>query len=195
MSDTQEQQQQQQAEPFWSAPKYTACPVDTQIAADHAHIRNVHAQYKSASESGNQDLKLRYINEFIRCVAVHAVAEEIVVYPAIEARLVRGRDTRQHALDEHATVKKLLHAVDRMPMGGRGDTKENAQFEATVDRCMEELEHHMAEEEELVLPQLRRNCWETELVQLNNQYIILFFIMQFWLCIDSRNLEIAGTSR
>lgn len=155
------QQEERETVPgFWKWPDYTTTPIDTQIKADHAYIRDIFQQYKTAT---NPQMKLQFINEFIRTVSVHSVAEEIVVYPALEERLVRGREIRAQSLKEHAFLKKLLHAVDRMSM-------QEPSFDHLMETCMTELERHMQDEETDLLVQLRRNCWETELVALCNDY-------------------------
>ena len=43
-------------------------------------------------------------------------------------------------------------------------------YDAQMDRVMGLLEHHMKAEEEEFLPQLKKSCWETELVSLGDQF-------------------------
>ncbi len=60
-------------------------------------------------------------------ISVHSVAEEIVLYPAFEARLLRGQDVANHSRDEHLQIKKFLYELDHMSV-------DDVKFEGTLKR-------------------------------------------------------------
>ena len=59
------------------------------IKRDHDHIRDTYALYKKSS---NPKERRKLANEFICAVAVHFVAEEVVMYPVIESRMEMEKD-------------------------------------------------------------------------------------------------------
>ena len=133
--------------------------VDQLIKRDHEYIRSMYDKAKQATGSDKQV----YANEFIRALSVHSTAEEIVVYPAFEARLVSGRNAADHSRHEHLEIKYALHDLDRM-------NAQDARFDEQLDRVMSLVDRHMKQEENEFLPSLARSCYDTELEQLGNQF-------------------------
>ena len=137
--------------------------INEMIVHDHNIIRACSQSYKSAVPNEKQ----KFANELIRQIAIHSAAEEIAVYPVIESRLVRGQFAADHAREEHSEVKFALHQLDKMKYA------KNPGFDDQVDQVMNVLIHHMKDEEEVLLPQLRQSCWEKELVDICDQYTAL----------------------
>jgi hemerythrin superfamily protein len=129
------------------------------ISLDHDVIRSLYTEFKRSLPVDRP----KYANEFIRRVAIHSHAEEIIVYPALEARLVRGTEAAAHCRQEHLQAKHELYRLDKMNPNQPG-------FEAQMDRVMETLNHHMEEEEQEIFPQLKRSCWEHEMISLGEQF-------------------------
>lgn len=134
--------------------------IDKLITKDHQYIKDV---YNAIIGAADKRQKRQYINEFIRSLTVHTTAEEIVLYPAIEARLVNGMQSSNEARNEHQLMKNLLYRLDRMKIN-----------DPSMDQLLEEIvklkAQHMEKEENELLPALSKSCYEMELRQLGEQF-------------------------
>ena len=130
------------------------------IKQDHDYIRRMHQSYQREQDP---DEKQKFANELIRAISVHSVAEEIVVYPFLEARLDKGSQTADHSREEHLGVKKELYALDHMSVTDSG-------YESRLARTMKMLYSHMEEEENEILPKLKQAAWERELCELTDKF-------------------------
>ena len=91
--------------------------IDELIRQDHEIIRKCHQLYKDCDDSRD---KQKYANELIRQIAIHATAEEIIVYPALESRLVRGKEVADQSLHDHLKIKHELYRLDKMNVNQPG---------------------------------------------------------------------------
>lgn len=77
---------------------------------------------------------------------VHAHIEEAVFYPVLEAKGDKDlKDITREGIEEHRQVKMFLKELDGMTAG-------NKQFEAKLKVLMEDIEHHVKEEEDEMFP-------------------------------------------
>jgi hemerythrin superfamily protein len=115
------------------------------IEHDHREVERLFAAY---SASGDADEKDRIVDEVRLALAPHAVAEEILVYPALRRVVEEGGEEADHAIDEHQEIKRLLSEVDKMASGEPGRDQKMQELQHAV-------EHHVQEEEGVLLPSLR----------------------------------------
>jgi len=72
------------------------------IIHDHAELSDYYKQIKNAKDS---ETKAKWQNQFIWELARHSIAEELVVYPAMEKYLgSNGKDMADHDRKEHRKV-------------------------------------------------------------------------------------------
>lgn len=77
---------------------------------------------------------------------VHAHIEEVVFYPVLEAKGDKElKDITREGIEEHRQAKMFLKELDGMSAG-------NKQFEAKLKVLMEDIEHHVKEEEDEMFP-------------------------------------------
>ena len=96
-------------------------PIDMIIKKDHEVIKDTCKMYRNSSDNVERQ---EYANQFIREVATHSVAEEIVLYPALRAKYVanfdydcrfnQGSEVSKHLREEHHEIKVLLTQMDKM---------------------------------------------------------------------------------
>lgn len=137
--------------------------IDT-IQKDHDYIRRIHHLYKQETQPTGLFFfisplwsllctvilihlfwwieKQKYANELIKSIAVHSVAEEIVVYPVLQSRLAHGQETASQSRQEHLEVKQALYELDHMQVHDPG-------FDTKLDRTMSLLKEHMQHEEKV----------------------------------------------
>ena len=77
---------------------------------------------------------------------VHAHIEEVVFYPPLEAKGDKElKDITREGIEEHRQAKMFLKEIDGMSAGHK-------QFEAKLKVLMEDIEHHVKEEEDEMFP-------------------------------------------
>lgn len=74
--------------------------IDT-IKTDHRHIEEY---YNNVINATDDDARTRWQNQFVWEVARHSIAEELVVYPAIEKHLPDGKQRADKDRAEHQVV-------------------------------------------------------------------------------------------
>jgi hemerythrin-like domain-containing protein len=81
---------------------------------------------------------------------VHAALEEEIFYPAVKKEVDDGSSMVQEAIEEHQTVKQLISKL-------KGMQEADEQFESQFSQLMENVQHHVEEEESEMLPKIEES--------------------------------------
>ena len=115
------------------------------LKADHAHVHSLYEDYETA---GGED-KHNLAEKIMRELEVHAAIEEEIFYPAFQEKAEKadkgGKDLVREALEEHQAVKTAIRELRDM------DAEHDA-FEHKFHDMMQDVEHHVGEEEGEMLP-------------------------------------------
>src|SRR5689334_419063 len=95
-------------------------------------------------------------------VIKHAVAEEVHLYPLLRKVFPNGNEVADHEIEEHSEVEELLKQLEKME-------PTDPEYQATLNRVMDALEHHARDEETNVFPELRSKLPKSELMELGNK--------------------------
>jgi hemerythrin-like domain-containing protein len=76
---------------------------------------------------------------------MHAQLEENVFYPAVNEETEEGPELVQESLSEHETVKNLIQEL-------RGMAHDTDAFDAKFQELIQNVEHHVEEEESEMFP-------------------------------------------
>ena len=119
-------------------------PVDAiaMLKEDHQRVKDLFAQYEGTS---NMEAKWTVAEEVFVELETHAQLEEQIFYPAVNDDSDEGPALVQEALQEHQQVKDLI--VTLREMG-----PDNHDFDATFRALMQNVEHHVEEEENQMFP-------------------------------------------
>lgn len=116
------------------------------LTNDHRTVEELFSRYQSLGADA-PDQKKEIVQEIIRELSIHASIEEQVLYPGIRDVLSDGDDLAEEALSEHQEVKELLSHLDRMDPSDSG-------FDAKVRSVIDDVRHHVGEEESEMFPKL-----------------------------------------
>lgn len=116
----------------------------TLIINDHRIVDQLFTEYESASDS---DVKLRLVAKMIEELTVHAWVEERELYPVIERKLDNGEELSQHAVQEHNEAREVLADLERTKVSDKA-------FDEKVRELIDDVRHHVEEEESDLLPAL-----------------------------------------
>src|SRR4051812_7480932 len=106
---------------------------------DHRTVEQLFKRFEKAGNSAS-DEKRAIVDRIIEELSIHAVIEEQMFYPVARATVDGAEDMVLESLEEHHIVKWVLSELDRM---GPDDER----FDAKVTVLMENVRHHVEEEE------------------------------------------------
>jgi hemerythrin-like domain-containing protein len=114
------------------------------LKADHEKVLDLFKQYTTASD---EHTKRGIAEEVFFELETHAQLEEQLFYPAFEEEAdEEGEKLVEEARKEHQAVKDLIEEL-------RGLATQDKPFDAKFRELMENVEHHIEEEETEMFPQ------------------------------------------
>lgn len=128
------------------------------LKADHKTVETLFRKFEKAGDNALK-MKRRLVDQIIRELAVHAVAEEQILYPAIRAKAEKFEENALRSLEEHHVTKWLLKELENMPA-------EHERFDAKATVLIEIVRHHVGEEEGEIFPPMRKAFSPRELKEL-----------------------------
>jgi hemerythrin superfamily protein len=132
------------------------------IKADHRKVERLFREFEEAGDRAHRT-KQELVSQIIQELEVHATIEEETYYPAVEAKAKKdGKELVAEAAEEHHVVKMLLGEL-------AGMSAEDDAFDAKVTVLIENVRHHVEEEETELLPQSEGVLGEDELARLGEE--------------------------
>lgn len=129
------------------------------IIEDHREFEDLFRQIESTEDT--EDLR-RLTDTVIAELVRHAIAEEQYLYPAMREHLPDGDSIVDHEIEEHSEAEETMKEIEGM------DATDPA-FRDKVNTLMEEIRHHLKDEEEDAPPQLAEVCPHEALVELGRK--------------------------
>src|SRR3954447_3043647 len=131
-----------------------------ELIIDHREVDELLTQLQgdSLSPEERQDTMEQVIKELIR----HAVAEESYLYPAIEDRVPNGKSIADKERADHQEVEELLKQLE-------GEDPHDPSSRPTLMKLVTDLHQHIADEENNLFPALRSVYSEAELKELGDK--------------------------
>ncbi len=127
---------------------------------DHKTVEDL---FKRFEKLGPRAVKSKQdvVERIIRELSIHAAIEEMLFYPAVREAAAGGKldETTLEALEEHHIAKWVLSELEKMPAG-------HERFDAKVTVLMENVRHHVAEEEKDLFPKVNKALGRAQLDDL-----------------------------
>ena len=132
------------------------------IKSDHRKVEQLFREFEEAGDRAYRT-KQELVGQIVEELEVHATIEEETYYPAVEAKAKKeGKELIAEAVEEHHVVKILLGELRSM-------SSEDEAFDAKVTVLMENVRHHVEEEESELLPQSEKILDTDELTRLGEE--------------------------
>jgi hemerythrin superfamily protein len=132
------------------------------IITDHREVETLFEEIENTDDTAIQrQLVEHVITELVR----HSVAEEQYLYPTARRVLPDGDKIADHELEEHAKAEEIMKQLERTE-----GQAEDVEFSALVRKLIEDVRHHVEEEESDLLPKLREACGAAELGELGEKF-------------------------
>ena len=126
------------------------------IRQDHKKVEGL---FKKFEQTKGAQAKRRLAENAMAELEVHAALEEEIFYPAVKKEVDDGSMV-QEAIEEHQTVKQLISEL-------KGMQGADEEFESQFSQLVENVQHHVEEEENEMLPKVEES--ELDLNSLGQQ--------------------------
>ena len=131
------------------------------LKRDHQTVKNLFEQIKRGKKQQAVKDNKQLFDQIDTELNIHAHIEETVFYPEMRKH-DELKDMVQEALEEHQDVKTLLEEIE-------GLDPASEEYSASLDELIENVEHHIAEEEGEMFPKVRELCDQATLDRLGNE--------------------------
>jgi hemerythrin superfamily protein len=125
---------------------------------DHKQMRKLFKQFQSADEE-DRDRKGRLVNEIIEALTVHTYLENEVMYPEVRKLLPDLEDDVLESYEEHHVADLLCAELYAMK-------PDDERFDAKTTVLIENVTHHVEEEEQEWFPKVRSGLGRKQLQEL-----------------------------
>jgi hemerythrin superfamily protein len=132
----------------------------TLLKTDHKTVEKLFKAFEKAGDRAIQT-KADTVKSIIKELSVHAAIEEQIFYPAVRTDVPDTNDEVLEALEEHHIVKWVLSELDSM-------TPDDERFDAKVTVLIENVRHHVEEEETELFPMVRKALGRKRLTELGD---------------------------
>lgn len=133
------------------------------LKADHKELRKVFTDFEKAGENAHV-AKGRLVDRMIELLTVHTHIENEVMYPRVRALLPHLEDDVLESYEEHHVADLLV-----VELAALKPTAERFTAKTTV--LIENVRHHMDEEEQDWFPQVREGLGRKTLQELGAEML------------------------
>jgi hemerythrin superfamily protein len=134
----------------------------TLLKADHKEIKKLFRQFESAGD--DEDKKGELVRNMIELLTVHTYVENEVMYPEVRKLLPEVEDDVLESYEEHHVADVLAAELFAMKPGSE-------RFDAKTTVLIENVSHHIEEEEGEWFPKVRVALGRKQLADIGQQLL------------------------
>ena len=127
---------------------------------DHKTVEQLFKRFERAGDNAYSE-KRAVVDRIVEELSKHAAVEEQLFYPVVRATVPDTDDIALESLEEHHVVKWVLSELETM------DPRDE-RFDAKVTVLIENVRHHVEEEEDEFFPKVRDELGRNALDDLGN---------------------------
>jgi hemerythrin superfamily protein len=128
------------------------------LKADHKDIRRLFREFQDVGDNAVKT-KAKLVRKIIKALTVHTYIENEVMYPEVRALLPGLEDHVLESYEEH-------HVADILCMELAGLAPDAERFDAKTTVLIENVTHHIEEEEDEWFPQVRAGLSRKQLREI-----------------------------
>ena len=132
-----------------------------ELKRDHRSVEELFKRFEKAGD-GARRTKRAIVDSVILELSRHAGIEELVFYPAVRAEVPDATSDVLEALEEHHLVKLALYELEDLDPA-------DERFDAKMAVLMENVRHHVKEEEQELFPTVREHVGRARLRELGDE--------------------------
>ena len=130
---------------------------------DHKEIKRLFADFEKAG-GGAQKTKQRLVDKIIELLTVHTYLENEVMYPRVRELLPDLEEDVLESYEEH-------HVADVLVVELSGMKPDDERFTAKTTVLIENVTHHMDEEEQDWFPKVREGLGRKQLQEIGEELL------------------------
>ena len=127
------------------------------LKEDHKEVRALFREFQKSGTTDSRKGKL--VEQIIELLTVHTFIENEVMYPRVRDLLPDLEDDVLESYEEHHVADVLV--MELLPM-----TPQDERFEAKATVLIENVTHHIEEEEQEWFPKVREGLTRTQLQEI-----------------------------
>jgi hemerythrin superfamily protein len=128
------------------------------LKADHKEIRRLFREFEATGENAAKK-KAKVVGQIIKMLTIHTYIENEVMYPEVLALLPELKDDVLESYEEH-------HVADVLCLELSGMKPDDERYAAKTTVLIENVTHHIEEEEQEWFPQVRAGLSRKQLQEL-----------------------------
>jgi hemerythrin superfamily protein len=128
---------------------------------DHKQVERLFKQFEKAGDNAHQT-KREIVDEVIKELTTHAYIEETLFYPTARAAVPETGEHVLESVEEHHVVAWMLSELAHTEPA-------DERFDAKMTVLMENVRHHVEEEEKEWFPQVRKAMGRKDLQNLGEK--------------------------
>lgn len=132
------------------------------LKEDHKTVKRLFREFEKTHKDATPQAKRALVDKIIKELTTHAYIEETIFYPAARADVPDTDDHVLESVEEHHVVAWLLSEVAKL------DPSDET-FDAKVTVLIENVEHHVEEEEQDWFPEVRKALGRNRLAELGER--------------------------
>ena len=129
---------------------------------DHKAVEKLFKEFEKTKESATPGAKRTLTDQILQELTTHAYIEETIFYPAAREAVPETEDHVLESVEEHHVVAWLLSELKTLD-----PSRET--FDAKVTVLIENVRHHVKEEEQEWFPQVRKAMGRKRLREIGEQ--------------------------
>jgi hemerythrin-like domain-containing protein len=133
----------------------------TLLKADHKNVAKLFRDFEKARKHEDPERK-QLVQQMIEELSIHTAIEEEVFYPTIRREIEGIDDDVLEAFEEHHVAKWLLEELTNLPA-------DDERYDAKVTVLIENVRHHVKEEEDELFPEVRDALSRKRLGEIGEQ--------------------------
>jgi len=130
---------------------------------DHKQIKRAFREWESAGENATA-AKGRIVDRIIELLTVHTYIENEVMYPRVRELLPEVEDDVLESYEEHHVADVLVMELSMLK-------PDNERFDAKTTVLIENVEHHIEEEEDEWFPKVREGLGRKKLQEIGEEML------------------------
>jgi hemerythrin-like domain-containing protein len=133
------------------------------LKADHKEVKGVFKQFQQAGEDATAK-KGDLVKKMIELLTVHTYLENELIYPEVRKQLPDLEDDVLESYEEHHVADVLCMELSTM-------SADHERFDAKTTVLIENVLHHIEEEEQEWFPQVRKGMSRKQLAELGERML------------------------
>ncbi|NUT34478.1 MAG: hemerythrin domain-containing protein [Hamadaea sp.] len=132
------------------------------LKEDHKAVKRLFREFEKTHKQATPEQKRVLVDKIIKELTTHAFIEETIFYPAARAEVPENDEHVLESVEEHHVVAWLLSELTKLDPA-------DETFDAKVTVLIENVEHHVEEEEQEWFPEVRKALGRNRLTELGEE--------------------------